>query len=148
CCWDRLNDDARRDLAGMEAYLEGKVGREVLGGRWPGEVDYPNGCARWIIDWVLRHHPDTEPRQADLFRCMVGNPLRPSALDPQWLAGEGRPIPRLAPTIDTEQAWERLPILGDALEEAGCTDEEILVHCRETAHLRGCWVLGLLLNRG
>ena len=47
------------------------------------------------------------------------------------------------------RAFERLPILADALEEAGCDNAEMLGHCREQArvHVRGCWVLDLLLNK-
>src|SRR5204862_225019 len=56
--------------------------------------------------------------------------------------------PRLALAIYEEQAFERLPILADALEEAGCTDADILSHLRRPGtHARGCYVLDLLLGR-
>jgi len=41
-----------------------------------------------------------------------------------------------------------LPVLADALEEAGCQDQDILGHCRsESEHVRGCWVIDLLLGK-
>lgn len=44
--------------------------------------------------------------------------------------------------------WVVLPILADALEEAGCTDADILAHCRgPRSHVRGCWVIDLLLSK-
>jgi hypothetical protein len=51
----------------------------------------------------------------------------------------------VAETIGAERRWEDLPILADALEEAGCTNAEMLSHCRSGArHARRCWVVDLL----
>jgi hypothetical protein len=50
--------------------------------------------------------------------------------------------------IYTDRAFDRLPILADALEEAGCTDTEVLAHCRGPGpHVRGCWVVDLILGK-
>ena len=50
--------------------------------------------------------------------------------------------------IDESGDFDAMPILADALEEAGCCDEQILNHCRSGGpHLRGCWVIDLILNR-
>ena len=50
--------------------------------------------------------------------------------------------------IDAGLAFHDLPILADALEDAGCTDGAILSHCRSgLEHVRGCWVIDLLLGR-
>jgi len=51
--------------------------------------------------------------------------------------------------IYDDRAFDRLPILADALEEAGCEDQDILGHCRSGGeHVRGCWVVdGLLAAR-
>jgi hypothetical protein len=79
---------------------------------------------------------------------VFGDPYAPPPIDPAWLAWNDRTIPKLARAIYQECAFERMPILGDALEEAGCHDPAILEHCRadqEThQHFRGCWVLDLL----
>jgi hypothetical protein len=86
--------------------------------------------------------------EADLVRDIFGNPFRPSYLDPAWLAWRGGVIPKLARTIYDERCFTDLPILADALQEAGCTDPDILGHCRGPGpHVRGCWVLDLLLGK-
>ena len=47
-----------------------------------------------------------------------------------------------------DREFGRLPVLADALEEAGCTTEAILSHCRQPGeHVRGCWVVDLLTGR-
>jgi hypothetical protein len=79
---------------------------------------------------------------------IFGNPFRRSNLNPVWLAWKDRNVPKLAQSIYVERAFERLPVLADALEEAGCEDANILTHCRSDGqHIRGCWVLDLLLGK-
>jgi hypothetical protein len=92
---------------------------------------------------------DGEAALRDLLRCVFGNPFRPVPLAPAWAAGNDRAAVRLAQAIYDERAFERLPILADALEEAGCTDAGLLGHLRGPGpHVRGCWVLDLLLDKG
>jgi hypothetical protein len=68
--------------------------------------------------------------------------------DPSWLAWNGGAILKLARTIYDERAFDRLPILADALEETGCQDQDILGHCRSAGeHVRGCWLVDLLLGK-
>lgn len=85
--------------------------------------------------------------QADLVREVFGNPFRPVALDPAWLTSDVR---ALAHAIYAERAWDRMPILADALQEAGCDSADALAHCRDpgAAHVRGCRVVDLLLGKG
>jgi hypothetical protein len=42
-----------------------------------------------------------------------------------------------------------MPILADALQDAGCDNDDILDHCRDSngAHTRGCWVVDILLGK-
>lgn len=69
-------------------------------------------------------------------------------LDPTWLAWCDKTVPKLAQAIYDECAFDRLPILADALEEAGCTDADILDHCRQAGeHVRGCWIVDLILGK-
>jgi hypothetical protein len=83
---------------------------------------------------------------ADLLRELFGNPLRAMAIDPAWLAWNGGTARRIAQAIYNERRFEDLPILADALEEAGCTKGDLLGHCRQQGeHFLGCWALDLVL---
>lgn len=99
--------------------------------------------------------------QADLFREVFGNPFAERSVIPEWMSTGGSTIfpgwmirvsetaKLLADGIQADQAFERLPILADALEESGCTDTELLAHMREPGHhVRGCWALDLVLGKG
>ena len=55
---------------------------------------------------------------------------------------------RIAQAINDDRACDRMPILADAREDAGCDNADILNHCRNGGeHVRGCWVIGLLLGK-
>ena len=75
-------------------------------------------------------------------------PFRPVTIDPSVLAWNAPLVPRLAQAIYDKRRWGDMPILGDALLDAGCGDEGILAHCRSGGeHVRGCWVVDLLLGK-
>lgn len=85
---------------------------------------------------------------ASCLRDILGNPFRPVAIDPAWLAWNDGTIPKLARTIYDDRAFDRMPIFADALEEAGCDNADILAHCRQPGeHVRGCWVVDLILGK-
>src|SRR5262249_16188201 len=89
-----------------------------------------------------------EKELVPLLRDIVGNPFRPVTVDPAWLAWHGGTVVKLAHAIYDERAFERLPVLADALEEAGCTNADILNHCRQPGeHVRGCWVVDAILGK-
>jgi hypothetical protein len=100
-----------------------------------------------------QYHDETLGRislqQCQLLREFVGNPFRPpSRLNPAWLAWEAGAVPKLAAAIYEERAFDRLPILADALEEAGCAEADLLAHLRGPGpHVRGCWALDLPLGK-
>jgi hypothetical protein len=72
-------------------------------------------------------------------------PFRPVTFDPAWRTPN---VIAVARTIYDERHFTDMAILGDALEEAGCTNADILDHCRLPGeHARGCWVLDLALGR-
>jgi hypothetical protein len=76
-------------------------------------------------------------------------PFRTAAIDPLWLAWNERCVARLAETAYQNEAFDLLPLLGDALEDAGCADGELLGHLhRPGPHCRGCWALDRLLGKG
>jgi hypothetical protein len=83
----------------------------------------------------------------DLMREIFGNPFRPATLDPNWLTWKESVVPRMAQVIYRKRCFRNVPLLADALEEAGCGDAELLAHCREPVeHVRGCWVVDALLK--
>jgi hypothetical protein len=81
--------------------------------------------------------------QCDLIRDIF--PFRPIAIDSRWRT---LAVTALAKTIYDERRFADMPILGDALEEAGCTAADLLAHCRESReHVRGCWAVDLLRDK-
>src|SRR5262249_8541137 len=84
------------------------------------------------------------PWQAALLRDIFGNPFRPVAIDRTIHRPDGT-VALFAEAVYDDRTFDRLPILADALEEAGCTDAAILEHCRGPGpHVRGCWVVDLV----
>jgi hypothetical protein len=84
--------------------------------------------------------------QAELLRELFGTtPLHPGEPEPGWLTWT---VLVLAQGIYDNRAFDRMPILADALQDAGCDNEGILHHCRQLGeHVRGCWVVDLLLGK-
>jgi hypothetical protein len=83
--------------------------------------------------------------QCMLLRDVFGNPFRSVAVDAAWLTSD---VVALARGIYDERAFDRMPILADALQDAGCDNDDILTHCRGSGpHVRGCWVVDLLLGK-
>lgn len=84
--------------------------------------------------------------ECDLIRCVFGNPYRRTGTDPAWRteAAVG-----LARGVYESRDFGPMPVLADALEDAGCTAADVLGHCRAGGpHARGCWVVDGLLGRG
>jgi hypothetical protein len=79
-------------------------------------------------------------------RDIFGNPFRPVTADAAWLTST---VVSLAEGIYADRAFDRLPVLADALMDSGCENADILAHCRRDGpHVRGCWVIDLLLGKG
>jgi hypothetical protein len=80
-----------------------------------------------------------------LLRDIFGDPFRTVAIDPLWLTSD---VLALARGIYEDRAFDRMPILADALQDVGCANEVVLDHCRGLGpHVRGCWVVDLLLGQ-
>jgi hypothetical protein len=78
-----------------------------------------------------------------VIRDLFGNPFRPAVFDPHWKTAD---VVGLAHGIYEERAFDRLPLLADALMDCGCADDRLIAHCREPgAHYRGCWVVDAVL---
>ena len=146
--------------------------REAIAAAWTVHHDVTVGAVR-VIEDVVRVHARraalevarkglwravretrqaaellARARQCDLLRDLFGNPWRPVVIDPVWLVWNGATLAHIARVLHDERRWEDLPVLADALEEAGCSDEAILSHCRAGGeHARGCHVLDALLGK-
>jgi hypothetical protein len=103
----------------------------------------------WAIPSVVQAHLTSSDEVTFILRDILGPFLfHPLTVSPAVLTWNGGTIPKLAQAIYDERAFDRMPMLADALEEAGCTDADILAHCRSGhEHVRGCWVVDLILGR-
>jgi hypothetical protein len=92
---------------------------------------------------------DGEALLCDMAREIWGNFINPPVAGEDWLRWHNLTVVKMAQDIYDARTWEHLPILADALEDAGCDDARILSHCRGPGpHVRGCWVVDLLLGKG
>jgi hypothetical protein len=123
--------------------------------RWAIDADEVSGLiAEAVISLAVRDGGDTAGRtaamaeraaQTHLLREIIGNPFSPVAFDPSWRTSTAV---ALAEGIYADRAFDRLPILADALEDAGCDAAELLAHLRgDGPHVRGCWALDLVLGK-
>jgi hypothetical protein len=87
--------------------------------------------------------------QADLLRCVFGSwPFRSLTAHPSWRTWHGSLLVSMAQQMYDSRDFNDMPVLADALEDAGCDNADILNHLRGPGpHCRGCWVLDLLTGR-
>jgi hypothetical protein len=170
--WDRLHVATRAVVEVAEQLADGLADEEDLNvavdGAWTWRSE-PAPEAAWVAsalpregaersaEWVAGFVGSQDPSryqalaaeeqraQCAMLRDVVGNPFRPIRAAPGWLTSE---VVRLARAIYAERAFRRMGQLAEALVAAGCDREEILGHCLGTVHhVRGCWLLDLLLAR-
>jgi hypothetical protein len=149
--WDKL----------MAAYSAAKVSFTEIAKKLEPDGASRDAALRVVIflrpgdgpSWITAARPFCgipEPQAyAPLLRDIFTNPGRSrSRLNPSILAWNDGTVRKLAQAIYNERRFGDLPILADALEEAGCTNADILAHCRQPGeHVRGCWVVDLLLAK-
>lgn len=88
---------------------------------------------------------DEEAAQRELMRDIFGNPFRPVTFSAEWRT---ETAVALARQMYESREFGAMPILADALQDAGCDDADILNHCRgDGPHVRGCWVVDLVLGK-
>jgi hypothetical protein len=130
-----------------------------------GDAPVPNSAPRGLTTIFQAHagacnaaedqllgHGSWEAQEAvllDLLRDICGPlPFREVPIEPAWLRRNDGTVERLARTIHEDRDWLLLPVLCDALEDAGCSDQDILTHGRSAGpHTRGCWVVDRLLGK-
>jgi hypothetical protein len=175
--WDRLCETGRVAVRIAEKYADGEIGdaearqvQEAVQALLPGDGNaspyspvvwalepgtkassYPPWYAAWLaVMNVVDLKVLPVETLANLLRDIVDNPFRLVRVnvDPSLLAWREGAIVNIAQTIYDEHAFDHLPILADALEDAGCTDPTILENLRISGHhVHGCWVLDLLLGK-
>jgi hypothetical protein len=115
--------------------------------RWRDAVDAAANTGIRVMEEPPKHSKALTERQqqSNLLRCIFGNPFRPLTLTSFLLTDS---VLAIARGIYEERAFERMPVLADALEDSGVADEALLAHCRSTGpHARGCHVLDLILGK-
>jgi hypothetical protein len=174
--WDLLPKDCRGWVRLVEDVAEGRADAGRLNENWErveqtlgvlSHGEFPNHadgkfaallevlCVYWeSLDAPSDPNPKASSygrerkAYAALVRDIFGNPFRGAVVDSAWLAWNDGTVRRIAQAIYDERAFDRMPILADALEDAGCDNADILNHCRTPGvHVRGCWVVDLLLGK-
>jgi hypothetical protein len=92
------------------------------------------------------HLNEESAEQAALLRDIFGNPFRPVSFSPVWRTDTAVSLAR---QMYEAREFGAMPILADALQDAGCDSADILAHCRDphATHVRGCWVVDLVLGK-
>ncbi len=167
-----LPEEGRRAIEVVERYVDGLASREEVdaarraftAGSGNPERAFPtylamtylmsksrHDPARWISRGAAQAAGDQAAElaaQADIIRCLFGSPPFRLAIRQEWLSFGDGTVTKMARGIYEERAFDRMPILADALLDAGCGDEILLGHLRGPGqHWRGCWVLDLLVGK-
>jgi hypothetical protein len=92
---------------------------------------------------AVLHERDEQPTQLAFLRDVVFNPFRPVYFSPKWRTDTAV---LLAQQMYDARDFSAMPILADALQDAGCDHLHILDHCRDPnqVHVRGCWVVEMV----
>lgn len=156
--WDsrRLLDAARESCL---ALLNSSASNWM---RWAGVAAVAAACQPGtdldpgaVLDRLAQRFPPSPPtiepgvtalaEQREILNELFGNPFRPVAFDPAWRTSTTIALARQ--TYESRD-FGAMPILADALQDAGCDSAEVLEHCRGSGqHVRGCWVVDLVLGK-
>ncbi|HEY7314823.1 MAG TPA: hypothetical protein VH643_36090 [Gemmataceae bacterium] len=178
CCrdiWHLLTvEHSRTAVEVAERFADGDATRDELEAVWKAAsavAGPPAWAAAWasegaarkaargaargavrVVEWQARvtawEVEVAKAGQAATFREIFGNPFHPITLDPAWLTWHDGLIVSMARRMYDSRDFSDMPVLADALEEAGCTNQDILGHCRSAGeHVRGCWVIDSILGR-
>jgi hypothetical protein len=173
--WPVLSEKGRRATDVVERLADGQVGGKELHelqGRRPLPENPADRAAHWALVTgnhvaaaifkslrFARQMTSTTPlgreedrHWADLFRDMVGNPFRPISFEPSWRTSTVKSVAQNAYDDRVLPAGllhaDALAVLADALEDAGCTNADVLTHLRGPGpHARGCWVVDHLMSK-
>jgi hypothetical protein len=153
---------------GCADYAAGMIANAVLG---LDEEKYKAWQSAWDLAWLQQGYHLSEAKdiadasmptewialgksasieerkyQSFILRDIFANPFRLVTTDPSWVTPD---VVQLAQAIYDERGFDTIAELADALQEAGCTNHDILRHGRqEGGHVRGCWLIDLILGNG
>jgi hypothetical protein len=177
CCrhaWSLLDKRASKQaVETAERFADGQADARELKAAWDAawaamKYPYKGPPRRWSAFWAAAytahprafaaassvagylsqtrdHYLNGNPAHAELLRDIFGNPFQPTTVDPAWRTAA---VIELARSMYEARAFTRMRALGKALAQAGCSDAAILEHCRRPGkHVRGCWVVDLLLGK-
>lgn len=176
--WAMLSDARSRQAVEVtERFADGQAGEQELLAAWlaadlaASELDDPDEAAPYHAAlaalWTAHDQADAaycathaslysaraapggaEGREQARLLDDIRGVLKPSIIRPSWLTWQGGAVKRLAWAIYDDRSFNRLPVLADALEEAGCNSRELLAHLHSPGpHVRGCWALDLVLGK-
>jgi hypothetical protein len=141
---ERIAAEEEANAADRITYLAAPAARVIRLDAAKAAVDTSDLSAAFAVD-ADEPSPVELVSQTCLIHDIFGDPFRPITINPTWLTST---VLALVQGIYNERAFDRMPILADALQDAGCDNEEILNHCRQPGeHVRGCWVVDLLLSK-
>jgi hypothetical protein len=159
--WDRLDPAARETLSALEAF-EGAPDRPLspplgdfsnvmdLLGEYQGAAEGETAMALWLVGgwWPeVRRRWEGQELPASwrpLFEDVFGDAFRPVAFESAWRTDTAGSLAR---QMYESCEFSLMPILADALQDAGCVDAQLLRHCRGPGpHIRGCWAVDLVLG--
>lgn len=178
CCyriWAKLPDDrCRRAVEVCERFAEGSAtsseleaahegaeaafneysGREETAAAAVSAACYPSDLlelvastarqSAWMV-WPRERRRAEHQWQCQIARDLFGNPFRSIVFSPMWRTDT---VVTLARGIYESREFSAMPILSDALQDAGCGSTDVLDHCLDSGpHARGCWVIDLILGK-
>lgn len=155
----RLRQVMDESLDALERYADGNLDEEdrekAYASRCPFMTDMTDVEMCDFQDWFDPLTDWIKAKYGTVWGCVYGslavrqeifgNPFRPVMVETAWLVPNVR---HLAHSIYEAREFQSLPNLADALVQVGCSNDAILSHCRRGGpHVRGCWVLDLILGR-
>lgn len=172
--WDLLSDDVRQIVDVIEHHAQEREGGKALRAAraavrvasraaqptWTPDGYAPSAWERYSAVAVVVSAAEvreqlqawgsgspgwpTASEQAALLCDLFDNPFRPTELDARWRTSD---VVSLAGHIRANRAFELMPILGDALQDAGCARGAVLDHCYGGCRrVPGCWLVDALAN--
>jgi len=157
--WHLMDTKWQQSIERVELFFDGRITLiDMMKASGLEEKDYKSVtvadtveaiCDFWHIATMNVGHSLNERRgQANILRDIFGNPFRTATINPAWLTWNDGTVRKIAQAIYDEKAFDRMPILADALTDADCDNADLLNHCRrEGPHVKGCWVVDLLIGR-